>query len=798
MDHLLPFTGRESPIVVPYLLPDDFAYDGGDFDSYPERCGWDFSAWRKNDRTYRYVDVEEWLRTSIKTKEELPAFLQSWLVFGQLSFALDMVIPVGDFTRLLEDDQKRVLTTAKLETYLADFASRFPNPTTDEEKERAWAERRKLKDRYWTSMSSLAIIFEILAGTINHGDPQLREELEKIHFAAGLLSAILSGFMQEVFKIPGEQTPTLRQLRFGPSRLVIRNMCANNWCLHTTNRISVLCTYTMQAYLYALGTSRTTQDHSRCTTAYCYANQTGTNFEAQHLGCTVSDCSNLETPIDKIVQVLQEGLIPLLEVQFRGKEYTDPYLVVRKADGNTPYVAISHVWADGLGNSKANSIPICQLNALLRSLYEIKHDKEMMEKKGAKDDRSMMPFWLDTLCIPVGDEYQSLREFSIQKMHDIYQQAHCALVLDPDFVRMTRRQTPLHEIVCRVFLSGWITRLWTFQEGALPSILYIRAKDGIIDIYPLCKRYIQRHCDDWIRARPVADTLVYDAIPLLSFSMPREEDARVGIDFYKTRELYIEESLMRITWRMTSRPGDETVCFATTLGFDPGPILKIKLPGNDSDSGEAYEAAQLRCQEKRMIAFLKLLPTIPLSILFSRGPRISSVKGYRWAPSTLLQPQTVFFGPSLATLAQTDHYAYLHPKGKGLVAFVASISIPRLDFGNARWQIICKDGTSFRAGNFFDKATGSNEEVENVVIIMPQMSSSNGRDYVTGLLVRPSGEQKRDPKAPMFSFKTIPVAYILSRVFVEPTSLDSSSDHSTDYVVTGASVESKMWLLNTP
>lgn len=40
MDHL-PLDGREAPIVVSYLLPDDFSYDG-DFSGYPERNGWDF------------------------------------------------------------------------------------------------------------------------------------------------------------------------------------------------------------------------------------------------------------------------------------------------------------------------------------------------------------------------------------------------------------------------------------------------------------------------------------------------------------------------------------------------------------------------------------------------------------------------------------------------------------------------------------------------------------------------------------------------------------------------------------
>lgn len=53
MDHL-PLDGQEAPIVVSYLLPDDFSYDGGDFSGYPERNGWDFDMWRNNDRTRKH------------------------------------------------------------------------------------------------------------------------------------------------------------------------------------------------------------------------------------------------------------------------------------------------------------------------------------------------------------------------------------------------------------------------------------------------------------------------------------------------------------------------------------------------------------------------------------------------------------------------------------------------------------------------------------------------------------------------------------------------------------------------
>jgi len=52
-------------------------------------------------------------------------------------------------------------------------------------------------------------------------------------------------------------------------------------------------------------------------------------------------------------------------------------------------VAISHVWADRLGNNRANKLPRCQLErlqGLANSLY--------------KNDYHPVPFWIDTLMIP--------------------------------------------------------------------------------------------------------------------------------------------------------------------------------------------------------------------------------------------------------------------------------------------------------------------------------------------------------------------------------------------------------------
>ena len=60
---------------------------------------------------------------------------------------------------------------------------------------------------------------------------------------------------------------------------------------------------------------------------------------------------------------------------------------VQPWDGSKPFVAISHVWADGLGNPNANALPRCQMQSL---------DNMIRSLTGRID----IPFWLDMICVP--------------------------------------------------------------------------------------------------------------------------------------------------------------------------------------------------------------------------------------------------------------------------------------------------------------------------------------------------------------------------------------------------------------
>lgn len=104
----------------------------------------------------------------------------------------------------------------------------------------------------------------------------------------------------------------------------------------------------------------------------------------------------------EVIEVLREGYIPVLQVTVSDDPHTKPRFTVGKADDKMSYIAISHVWADGLGNPKANAIPLCQLKVLCRTLQNSTDDKGQN-----------LSFWLDTLCISVDKSLADLRNFSI-------------------------------------------------------------------------------------------------------------------------------------------------------------------------------------------------------------------------------------------------------------------------------------------------------------------------------------------------------------------------------------------------
>lgn len=130
------------------------------------------------------------------------------------------------------------------------------------------------------------------------------------------------------------------------------------------------------------------------------------------------------------------------------------------------YCAISHVWADRLANGKHNNLPSCQFERISKIVPEkLTYRYGENRNKVTPEGRAENYIWMDSFCIPSDPRYQALRDLSIMRMSEIYEEAAGVLVLDADLMAapVISQNT---ELIAYVLFSGWMQRLWTLQEGA--------------------------------------------------------------------------------------------------------------------------------------------------------------------------------------------------------------------------------------------------------------------------------------------------------------------------------------------
>ena len=130
---------------------------------------------------------------------------------------------------------------------------------------------------------------------------------------------------------------------------------------------------------------------------------------------------------------------------------------------NTPYVAISHVWADGLRSTTEEGLPECKIKQLATMTSQL-------VPGGA--------FWIDTLCIR---KNQDVRNRAEGMMAETYKGATAVLVLNSS-IREISSSAPREEKASYVLGSAWMQRLWTLQEGLLVLKLIFEFSDGLVAV----------------------------------------------------------------------------------------------------------------------------------------------------------------------------------------------------------------------------------------------------------------------------------------------------------------------------
>ena len=321
-------------------------------------------------------------------------------------------------------------------------------------------------------------------------------------------------------------------------------------------------------------------------------------YKTRHDIECAGNCRILSVDQNQLQTILRQGTIPGILIS-QDSESGEMLLDVIAYTEGIRYVAISHIWADGMGNEQSNALPECQIRRLSHLLYNLK----------AINDTPLI-VWMDTLCCPVSSEKG--RSLAISFMQRTYQNSIATLVLDVSLESIDISGLHDVEILMRIAISQWQRRLWTLQEGFLSHKVYVQFRDEAYDPWEGVLRAGNMK-ERWrmpILASVVGSWLEISGLGDLSAVLRKAVNPLALLS--KT-----------LNYRATSVPGDEPLCLATLVGFSESRIRAIfAIPKSDP--------------EGRMKKFWEMYTTPPPHIIFNRNPRLSN-PGFRWAPKTFLQ-----------------------------------------------------------------------------------------------------------------------------------------------------------------
>ena len=580
MDHLPPIVEHSYPPPKIPCLCSPHDYDGKGILQFPERVGWEI------DPENGPIRVD-----SSKSSIDSPAvLLQLWLYFG----TLHDYFKIGDLDFHWEDyvqtvDSELLVTSARLRGHL------------DKLKARAEGMNAGLcHQRQELVTNCLRIVFCFFK---KYFPASFRPNRWKVSSVLSpdlstsiiVLAETLTNAAKQIWPLPRDSAP-VGQINYHVTWNPLQDRFRERgWCPSDIKMLyqEVDKTGLFLASLLKRPFSQYLQ-HGKCSESECLALQiSDSDYETKHAETCPKDSSCTTVTIDQgsLSRILFSGGIPILYISLSSEDMISQVHVLNHNTHPRDFIAISHVWAHGLGNPIENALPSCQLYRL-----------NDLCSSSSPNIGKRPAFWIDTLCIPVA--VPGARKLAIRRLSSTFQLAVKVLVLDADLQRSSKNCSRT-ELATRVTCCGWVRRLWTLQEtvmaegGAKAKKVDICFRDGALALNSIGGKNVNSFHN------------TEHAVWKFFSSIPQ----------FMSRDRAFDSLMSALRYRTTSKKEDEALCIASILGFSQEQMKAI--------AGEGTAEARMQ----KMYTFIE---EIPASVLFNRSSRKLEQNGFGWAPASLL------------------------------------------------------------------------------------------------------------------------------------------------------------------
>ena len=588
MEHLpVPHDCAIGNISVPFLANDPYT---SPFRTYPQRNGWGFEFRGNDEPVLKHPTLPS-------TSRNIASQLQSWLYFGLLSEFLDPPVSFKHFCRRSEVGDL-LLTSEALEPLVCERTQRLLEKSQNNET----AFLESWRDLVYQAILMVRHYTIFMAAWPGIHDQDLAVTSLAISVMAEYLTKALGNLLQrnrlerpisQKWRIVDRDMPLMDM-----GLPILQSMAKKGWCprdialLDGTQVPSVSTLW----YLANLSPPKADLSHSTCSAEDCLPLQLNKDQYVQAHARERCSCVSIGPDPSVLAGIIWAGKVPIFTVR-------DGAVHIKAHTPTSNFVAISHVWADGKGHPKANTLPLC----IAQQLQDLANE---LPRSDPTDDT---PVWIDTLCIPRTP--QNLRKEALSRLRDPYEEANRTLVID-SYLRshaVSEMSDPF-EILGYIAVCGWSQRLWTFQEGRLPTEparTWFAFRDKSVDLLVEVNRAYS-HFPTLVRPMINLDLLFEHNQTQLT----GPHGLQLGDDYLYSP--HVIRTALRT--RTTSVASDEALCLGTILKLPTDRMRKII---NLEDHA-------------RMAEIWRALPAIPTGLAFSQARQKLTLKGIRWAPATFM------------------------------------------------------------------------------------------------------------------------------------------------------------------